>query len=222
MLGLDGSGERSRCRKQALAAYNRGNNEGRDWTLGSPVNLSQLPNLITLARIALVPLLIITLDQQQYRAALAIFLVAGLSDGLDGFIAKRFHCATRLGGILDPMADKILLVGAYVMLTVLGHIPFWLMLVVAFRDLLIVGGYLVYTSMYGPVQMRPSGLSKFNTLAQIVLVVVVLVQEAIGYGYPNLVDVLVYAVLITTIVSGAHYLWTWGVMKDIESAGRST
>lgn len=187
------------------------------------MNISQLPNLITLARIASVPILIIALDQQDYRLALAIFVLAGLSDGLDGLIAKRYHCATRLGGILDPAADKILLVGAYVMLTVLGHVPFWLMLVVAFRDLLIVGGYLVYTSMYGPVQMRPSALSKFNTLAQIVLVAVVLVQEAFAIGHPRTIDVLAYVVLATTVASGFHYLWTWGVMKDIESAdGRST
>lgn len=183
------------------------------------MNISQLPNFITLARIASVPILILALDQRDYRLALILFVLAGLSDGLDGFIAKRYRCATRLGGILDPAADKILLVGAYVMLTVLGHLPFWLMVVVAFRDLLIVGGYLMYTSMYGPVQMRPSGLSKFNTLMQIVLVAVVLVQQATGIGYPGAVDVLVYAVLVTTVVSGVHYLWTWGFMKDIESAG---
>lgn len=182
------------------------------------LNISQLPNLITLARIASVPVLILALDQQDYRLALAIFVVAGLSDGLDGLIAKRYHCATRLGGILDPAADKILLVASYVMLTVLGHLPFWLMLVVTFRDLLIVGGYLVYTSMYGPVHMRPSVLSKFNTLTQILLVVVILVQEAMEMGHPMVVDVLVYAVLATTIASGLHYLWTWGFMKDIESA----
>ena len=183
------------------------------------MSISQLPNLITLARIASVPILILALDQQDYALALAIFVIAGLSDGLDGLIAKRYHCATRLGGILDPAADKILLVGAYVMLTVLGHLPFWLMVVVAFRDLLIVGGYVVYTSMYGPVQMRPSHLSKFNTLAQIVLVVLVLVQQATGIGHVVVVDAFVYIVLATTVASGVHYLWTWGFMKDIESAG---
>lgn len=187
------------------------------------MSIAQLPNLITLARIASVPVLILALDQQDYALALAIFVIAGLSDGLDGLIAKRYHCATRLGGILDPAADKILLVGAYVMLTVLGHLPFWLMVVVAFRDLLIVGGYVVYTSMYGPVQMRPSRLSKFNTLAQIVLVVLVLVQQATGVGHVGVVDAFVYIVLATTVASGMHYLWTWGFMKDIESAsGRPT
>lgn len=184
------------------------------------VTLAQLPNLITLSRIALAPVLILALDDRDYVLALVVFLVAGLSDGLDGFIAKRFHCASRLGAILDPAADKILLVGAYVMLTVLGHLPFWLMLAVAFRDLLIVGGYVVYTSMYGPVHMRPSVLSKFNTLMQIALVLAVLAQKATGIEHAGATLLLVYAVLATTVASGAHYLWAWGVMKEIEPAGR--
>lgn len=182
------------------------------------VNISHLPNLITLSRLALVPVLILMLNNRDYVAALAIFVYAGLSDGLDGFIAKRYNCTTRLGSILDPLADKTLLVSAYVMLTVLGHLPFWLMLVVGFRDLLIVGGYLVYTSMYGPVQMRPSALSKLNTVTQILLVAAVLVEQAAQFSYPGAINILVYAVLVTTVASGAHYLWIWGVMKEIEPA----
>lgn len=183
------------------------------------MNISQLPNLITLARLALVPAFIVLLNEGEYGLALLLFVIAGFSDGLDGFIAKRYHCETRLGGILDPTADKILLVSAYVMLTVLGHLPFWLMVAVAFRDLLIVGGYLVYTSMYGPVQMRPSRLSKINTFMQILLVVTVLVQQATGFGYPHAGEVLAYLVLVTTVLSGGHYLWIWVVMKEIEPAG---
>lgn len=181
-----------------------------------PMNISQLPNLITLSRLALVPVLIVLLNNRDYPAALGVFFLAGFSDGVDGFIAKRFHYESRLGAILDPIADKTLLVGAYVMLTVLGHLPFWLMVVVAFRDLLIVGGYLVYTTLFGAVQMRPSVLSKLNTFMQIALVVAVLVQAALGATYPGLNQFLIYAVLVTTIVSGGHYLWVWGVMKEIE------
>jgi cardiolipin synthase (CMP-forming) len=180
--------------------------------------LSQLPNLITLSRIALTPALVLVLSDGNYPLALLIFTVAGLSDGLDGFIAKRFHFASRLGAILDPVADKFLLVSAYVMLTVLGHLPLWLVIVVVFRDLLIVSGYLVYTSMYGPVQMRPSWLSKINTLLQIVLVVAVLAEQAASQNFPDAIRMLAYAVLVSTIGSGAHYLWTWGVMKDVEAA----
>src|SRR3990172_9163953 len=127
------------------------------------VSISHLPNLITFFRIGLAPVLILLLKDQEYAASLAVFVIAGVSDGLDGFIAKRFHYESRLGSILDPMADKILLLSSYVMLTMLNHLPFWLMLTVAFRDLLIVGGYLVYTSMIGPVQMRPSWRSRHCT-----------------------------------------------------------
>jgi len=180
------------------------------------LSLSQLPNLITIARIALVPVLILLLKDEQYAASLAVFVIAGVSDGLDGFIAKRFHFQSRLGSILDPIADKILLLCSYVMLVLLNHIPFWLMLTVVFRDLLIVGGYLIYTSMIGPVQMNPSWLSKINTFLQISLVIIILGQQALGLVYAPLVDMLIYGVLLSTVVSGVHYLWIWLVMKDVE------
>ena len=175
------------------------------------MTLSQLPNLITLSRIALVPVLILFLKEQDYVMALVVFVIAGVSDGLDGLLAKRLGYTSRFGAILDPIADKTLLVSAYVMLTVLGIVPFWLMLTVAFRDLLIVGGYLAYTSLVGPVHMRPSVLSKINTFMQILLVVVILVKRAAGLEWPFFEDVLIYAVLVTTVVSGVHYVWVWGM-----------
>lgn len=184
----------------------------------SRIRLQHLPNLITLSRIALVPVLILLLNDRNYAASLAVFAIAGVSDALDGFLAKRLDVKSRLGAVLDPAADKLLLVSTYVMLAILGHIPFWLVLVVAFRDLLIVGGYLAYTSHAGPVKMRPSWLSKLNTLAQIALACLILAQEAAGRVWPAAVDALVYAVLATTVASGAHYLWSWIIVKDIEPA----
>ncbi len=180
-------------------------------------SLAHLPNIVTIARIALVPVLILLLKDQDYAAGLIVFVIAGASDALDGYLAKRLNVQSRLGAILDPAADKLLLVSAYVMLTVLGHIPFWLVLVVVFRDLIIVGGYMLYTSHAGPVKMRPSILSKINTLMQIALVAVILAQQAAGLTWP-LAETLIYAVLATTVVSGAHYLWSWMIMKDIEPA----
>lgn len=180
------------------------------------LSISQLPNLITISRIGLAPVLILLLKEQEYAASLAVFVIAGVSDGLDGFIAKRFHFESRLGSILDPIADKILLLSSYVMLTMLSHLPFWIMLTVAFRDLLIVGGYLIYTSMIGPVHMKPSWLSKFNTFLQITLVVVVLGQQAFDMVYAPIVEMLIYGVLVSTVASGAHYLWVWLVMKEVE------
>ena len=180
------------------------------------MNISQLPNLITISRIAMAPVLILLLKEHQYAASLGVFVVAGISDGLDGYIAKRFDFVSRLGSILDPLADKTLLVSSYVMLTFLDHLPFWLMLTVAFRDLLIIGGFIIYTSMIGSVQMRPSGLSKFNTFMQITLVIVILAQQAMHLVYAPLVDALIYAVLVTTVTSGVHYLWIWLVIKEVE------
>ena len=171
------------------------------------IKLYHLPNAITLLRIALVPVFILVLEAQDYVLALIIFIVAGLTDGLDGFIAKRYNLATRLGAILDPMADKILLVSAYVMLAVLDHLPFWLVLTVGFRDLLIIGGYLIYTSLVGEVDVRPTYLSKFNTVLQIALVIIILVQQAALLPLKPIVDYGIYAVLVTTVASGLHYLW---------------
>ncbi len=182
------------------------------------INASQLPNLLTLSRIALAPVLILTLKDHNYLAALLVFLTAGVSDGLDGYIAKRYGFTSRLGAILDPTADKILLVSTYVMLMLLDHLPFWLVLTVVFRDLLIVGGYLVYTSVVGSVQMKPSLLSKFNTLMQIVLALAVLVNEGLGLSFTLWVDVLVYTVFVTTVASGVHYVWIWIVLKETRSA----
>ena len=180
------------------------------------MQLSQLPNAISLFRFVLVPVLILTLKEGNYTAALLVFLVAGISDALDGFIARRMGFVTQLGGVLDPAADKLLMVSAYVMLTFIGHIPFWLMLAVVFRDLLIVGGYLVVTSVVGAIKMRPSIMSKLNTVAQIVLVIAVLGEQAAGIDYPVARQALIYMVLATTLISGGHYFWLWIMRRDIE------
>jgi cardiolipin synthase len=169
-----------------------------------------------------VPVLILLLKEHDYGLALAVFVAAGLSDGLDGLIAKRFHYVTRLGSILDPVADKLLMVSTYVMLAMLDHLPFWLVLAVVSRDALIIGGYLVYTSLYGPVQMRPSGLSKINTLMQIALAVVVLSQLALGYAVAGLTHALVWVTAASTVGSGLHYLWIWIVRRQVQPATSET
>jgi cardiolipin synthase (CMP-forming) len=184
------------------------------------INASQIPNLLTFSRIALVPVLILVLKDQDYAAALLVFVLAGVSDALDGWVAKRWRCTTRFGAILDPVADKFLLVSSYVMLMLLDHLPFWLVLTVVFRDLIIIGGYLVYTSVVGTVQMQPSRLSKFNTFTQILLVVAVLVHEASGLDYPLLLDALVWLVFATTVASGFHYVGVWGVLAASKPARR--
>lgn len=181
------------------------------------MRLYYLPNAITVFRIALVPVFILYLNDDNYGAALTVFVVAGISDSLDGFIAKRYNLVTRIGAILDPLADKILLVTAYIMLAILGHVPLWLVLTVGFRDLLIVSGYVAYTSLIGATQIRPTYLSKLNTLLQIALVVGILGQQAELLPVAAINHYLVYVVFVTTVASGAHYVWIWGVKRQSET-----
>ena len=134
---------------------------------------------------------------------------AGITDGLDGWIAKKFNCVTRLGSILDPIADKVLIVSTYVVLVLLGDLPFWLLLLIVFRDAGIIGGYLILDTLHGSVPLHPSFLSKVNTLLQIILVAVVLIDRA-GWVYlPWLNEVLIGLVGLTTLISGIHYGYLW-------------
>jgi cardiolipin synthase len=169
-------------------------------------------------RVAAVPVLILLLKNEYYASALLLFVAAGVSDGLDGYIAKKYRVQSKFGAILDPVADKILLVSCFVMLTLLGHIPFWLLVIVVFRDILIVGGYLLLVMLDAKVQMRPSTLSKLNTLFQICLVSLVLARLAGWIDLGAVVDVLIVVVASTSVLSGIHYVWVWGFGKH--SIGR--
>ena len=170
-----------------------------------------VPNLLTLARIGLVPWLLVLLQNEQYGWSLAVFVIAGVSDALDGFIAKRFDAQTELGAILDPLADKALLVSAYVMLSVMGIIPFWLMVVVVFRDIVIVGGYLIMVLFFGSVQMQPLKISKINTFTQIAYIVVILAALAWAADLGAYMIWMNYAVLITSVLSGITYVYIWSI-----------
>jgi cardiolipin synthase len=169
----------------------------------------QIPNLLTLARIAAVPVLILFLYEGRYGAALAVFVLAGITDGLDGWIAKRFKCVTRLGSILDPLADKILIVSTYVMLVLAGDLPFWLILLIGFRDLGIIAGVLVLNTLNGHVQMQPSLLSKVNTFLQISLVILVMVERIGFIALEPVAEILLWFVAATTVASAIHYVYFW-------------
>ena len=123
---------------------------------------------------------------------------------------------SELGAILDPLADKALIFSSYLMLMILGDIPFWLFLTVIFRDLLILVGSLLYVAFNGQIKMAPSYLSKLNTFTQILLVVAILAQKTFGLDYPVFTQYLIYATFITTILSGVHYVWLWVVKEEIE------
>lgn len=177
----------------------------------SIMNLKFLPNLITILRMLIMPVFVWVLLKEDYLLAMILFFVAGISDGLDGFIAKRFNLVTRLGSILDPLADKLLMFSAFILLTVLGHIPVWLLLSVAYRDFMLLGGFFIFTSILGPLKVKPSLLSKMNTVFQLALIVSVLWQQAGASILQPLTLALIAVVFVTTVASCTHYIWRFGI-----------
>jgi cardiolipin synthase len=169
-----------------------------------------LPNLITLARLLSVPIIVWLVLTDALTAALVLFALAGLSDAVDGFIAKRFDQESILGAMLDPIADKAMLVSLFVTLGLAHHLPAWIVILVVFRDAMIVGGFLFWTAL-GQQHIRPDPLiiSKINTAAQIGLILVTLGKLAFGIDDYSLGLALTYIVGATTLLSGAAYLVRW-------------
>lgn len=174
------------------------------------MTLNQLPNIITVFRLFLVPPVVWALLHSEYGMALILFAIAGFSDALDGFLAKHFNWQSRVGSILDPLADKLLLVSSFLTLTWLDFVPLWLLVAVVARDLLIVIGAVSFHLLFGKFEMEPSFLSKMNTFFQIVYVLAVVFYHGEFAFTPWVIEALVYVVLLTTIVSGADYVWIWG------------
>ena len=171
--------------------------------------MRHLPNLLTLLRLLLTLPIAWLLLSERFAAALWLFAVAGASDALDGFLARRFGWVSRVGSVLDPLADKLLLVTSYVCLGLSQVLPWWLPLLVLLRDALIVGGALVYRVLVGALQMRPSLLGKASTLAQIILVLAVLLELSWLPGFAEVRPLLIVTVLLLTLCSGLHYVWAW-------------
>jgi cardiolipin synthase len=174
------------------------------------VKARDIPNIITVLRILLVIPIMVLLARQEYRTVLVLFAVAGLSDGVDGFLARSFGWRTPLGAILDPLADKFMLVGVYLMLGWGGLLPFWLMLLVILRDVVIISGALAYRRLCGDLTMEPTLISKTNTLLQIVLGLAVIVAAA-GWPPPAWsISGMIVLVTLSTLWSGLDYIWQWG------------
>lgn len=146
---------------------------------------------------------------QNYSLALILFFVAGASDAVDGFLAKRFGWSSRLGALLDPLADKFLLVTCYAVLVWNDLLPVWLLILVLMRDLVIVGGAVAYNFRIERLEADPTLISKLNTLLQILLVLLVIVYQAIGRGQEQWIEWLVYAVTVSIVWSGLDYVITW-------------
>jgi cardiolipin synthase (CMP-forming) len=169
-----------------------------------------LPNLISLARLLSVPLAVWLILEGRYTSAFWLFVAAGISDAVDGMLAKYLDAQSELGKFLDPLADKALLVSVYVALGRIGAVDIWLVILVVSRDVMIVGGVIVtLLTVMRSYKVSPSLLSKANTAAQILLAAAVLAHLGLSVDDGSLIFALTYVVALTTLGSGAWYLVTW-------------
>jgi cardiolipin synthase len=168
-----------------------------------------IPNFITLARVMSVPVIFWLLVNGHSRIAFFVFLGAGISDAVDGYLAKRFDWRTELGAYLDPLADKLLIVSIYIALAVAREIPLWLVIAVVSRDVLILLAVLISWLMDRPVHIKPLAISKLNTAAQLVLATTVLGDEGFGLGLDMVRLGLVWITGALTILSLLAYVRTW-------------
>ncbi|HYI90224.1 MAG TPA: CDP-alcohol phosphatidyltransferase family protein [Beijerinckiaceae bacterium] len=168
-----------------------------------------IPNLITIARLIAVPLIVLLIGQGSWGLAFTVFVAAGISDAVDGFIARRFDMRSEFGAYLDALADKALLVSIYVTLSVTGVLPGWLAILVVSRDLMIISAILVSWLMGRPLAIKPMFVSKLNTGAQIVFAALVLGTKAVILDAPTLYGTGMVLVAALTIVSAAAYLARW-------------
>jgi len=172
--------------------------------------MHHLPNIISFLRIILVAPIVWALLNNQYDLAVILFVIAGISDGVDGFLAKRFDWTSRFGGVLDAIADKLLLVSTFICLWLLAVFPLWLVALIIIRDVLIVGGGVIYNLKVEKFIAEPSVMSKLNTLLQIVLATVGVLSLGLLNVSAVMIDVLSWAVAFTVVLSGFGYANTWG------------
>jgi cardiolipin synthase (CMP-forming) len=185
-------------------------------------SLRHLPNVITAIRILLVVPIAVALANHQLATTIALFGVAALSDAADGFLAKRFGWQSELGAVLDPAADKLLLATVFITLAYLKLVPLWLMAAAVARDAIIVAGALLYRCLIGPLNIRPSVASKFNTLCQAVFIMAVVGREEFSVPPAWAVTALGAMVFATVTVSGIDYVLIYGRHALSHSVPRAT
>ena len=178
-----------------------------------------IPNIITLGRILAVPFIVWAIASNQMEIAFAIFIIAGVSDAVDGFLAKRFNMSSELGALLDPVADKALLVSIYMALGIWGAIPRWIVILVVSRDIMIVGAVIV-SWLYGkPIPMKPLMVSKLNTVAQVGFAALVLGSLGFGFDSTPYDLILMGFVTVFTLLSVSFYLVEWARhMSTVEAS----
>lgn len=173
------------------------------------LHYSSIPNLISLGRLLLVPIIVSMITAQRWMEACIVFVIAGLSDALDGWIAKTFDLRTELGAYLDPLADKALIVSIYVALAIIAELPATLAILVVSRDLMIVGAFMISWFLDKPIAIRPLLVSKLNTAAQIGFAAAVLGVKAFEVPTGIWFDIGVYAVAVLTLASTGAYFAQW-------------
>jgi len=168
-----------------------------------------IPNTVTVVRIVLVPFVVWAITAGRYQLAFWLFVVAGLSDAVDGFLAKRLGAQSEFGAYLDPLADKALLMSIYVALGIVTLLPFWVVIAVVSRDIMIMGAVVVSWIVGKPLDIHPLIVSKLNTLAQILLATLALASNAFQFNPSPVEEVLLVAVGALTLLSAAAYLASW-------------
>ena len=189
------------CERNASGRGNGGTHE--------PGRRLSIPNLITLARILLVPVVVWAITSGAMKTAFLLFLAAGVSDAVDGFLAKRFGMQTELGAYLDPLADKAMIVSIYVALGFVNVIPRWLVILVVSRDIMIVSAVMLSWLVGRPVAIKALAISKANTVAQIVLALLALASQAFAFDAEPILTFTMALVTVLTLLSIAFYLAAW-------------
>ncbi len=187
-------------------APDKGRRRAEPSSVDVEAGLFTLPNLITFARLCAVPAAVWLMLQHRLDQAFLVFVAAGISDALDGWLARVRNARSTLGALLDPVADKALLVSVYVTLAAINVLPDWLAILVVFRDLLIVGGVILLWVMGMPARIKPLLISKANTAAQILLAALVLLLKGFDLSAPMLLDAMIWLVALTTFASGVAYV----------------
>ena len=171
--------------------------------------LKHIPNAISVLRIILVIPIMISFWNEDYEMAFFLILIAGISDGVDGFLARFFNWRSRLGAILDPLADKILVISLFVVFAIKGLLPLWLMYLVVGRDIVILLGGFIYNFFIEEIEIRPLFISKINTTLQIALVLLVALNLASIQITPWALDGMIILVSVSTLISGIRYVFIW-------------
>lgn len=169
-----------------------------------------LPNIITSLRLVLIAPFLHALFNDNYQIAFYLFIIAGLSDGIDGWLARSFHWQSHLGGLLDPLADKLFVACSYFSLAYLNQLPWWLVILVFSRDVVISIGVLLWQKLFGHIEFKPTYLSKFNTVIQGLVVLMVLYQLSFMPIPSWLVSLMLVIITTTTSASFIQYVWVWG------------